>query len=456
MSDKLHIIHDPEQARAQAELELYLENRPSDLSGPQADAYFDEQRQIYQDENQRSYEEMGVLELARIAVHAQVIEDKTTERNASEALLEKIGSSPNSERLFDRVLGFMNAYRRKEDIHDTPTVPVTQIIDISESDYEIYEDTVDRSHEENILFESMLKGLDETNLNMEGSPAFTEKDFAKLVEKFARNQKDTLAPAREVLFVVGSKNGQEIGGRPLNIDRFIDAYFNLMLRLDHAAFPPTEQYVRRGVVDYVPDGFVDMGGDSEINPVHRYREMIVVDKKNILDKYKYVLKEIFTSEAFAEQPLQQRKKAMALKLGREIYRTMRYQDKDLGGGKRNLSEIDEAVCRHHALAFQVLGQAAGLKVRIFKNYLSFNGGASERHAANFIRLDNQWYIFDVTNPEREKTQRGDRWAPALYEIDRPPCENERKVWQVSNRFSSSWRNYISHDGMYWHIDKLTK
>jgi serine/threonine protein phosphatase PrpC len=110
----------PEKRHAQAEMDVYEENRPglneagaavapdgSELKPPKgmdledatqeeinkaaADAYFDGQRKVAKDHSQISYEDMSVTALAHKLGEAEHNGDKTTEDSVTEVLLEKMG-----------------------------------------------------------------------------------------------------------------------------------------------------------------------------------------------------------------------------------------------------------------------------------------------------------------------------------------------------------------------------
>ncbi len=59
----------------------------------------------------------------------------------------------------------------------------------------------------------------------------------------------------------------------------------------------------------------------------------------------------------------------------------------------------KANCQGYADAFYLLGSIAGFQV----DQISLNAGG-ERHRANMIQLDGQWYILDVTFDDREKDE----------------------------------------------------
>lgn len=289
------------------------------------------------------------------------------------------------------------------------------------------------------------------------NPPFEAEDFSRLTAEFRQDPKESLAWARESLFAIGTDERLSASEKEGRLGRYLDAYFDLNLKLDHAAFPPSAPgEINEGVPDYVPDGFVDMGGDSDTDPDSRGREMILIDKMRILQKYKLLLKEIFNG-GMNELAGGNRKKAMAESIAEKVYFSMPYdyagRRRNIAGKKVPLSEITETVCRHHALVFQVLCQAVGVKSRLLKNDMGFEGTTPSRHSTNMARFDGAWYIFDPTIPDYMEKPDGQReWRPATFRVDRPPAKGEIKTWHVTTRNSNRKRTYIAHDDMYWFID----
>ncbi|SRR6266568_3643796 len=280
--------------------------------------------------------------------------------------------------------------------------------------------------------------------------------YANLVESYALDPKNALAIARESLLAIGSNKMLTQAERDDQLEKGLDAFFDLTVKLDHAAFPATKpDEVKEGVPDYVPDGFVDMGKyrstrfheriePGEVSP----REQILVDKRAILEKYKPFLKDLMGRD-FSGIDLQAKKRRLAIETAKEIYRSMQFSQaasEKLGGGLVNLSTVPEGVCRHQGLTFQVLCQTLGLKSRLLKSYRD-----GERHSTNLLRIDEQWYIFDVTNPDYQRTPAGNEWRPGAYKVDGPPTPNERKKYRVTGKFSGDTHTYLAHDNMYWRI-----
>lgn len=283
-------------------------------------------------------------------------------------------------------------------------------------------------------------------------------DFNELVTAFEREPKESLAWARESLFAVPGDERLTPKQRERHLGRYIDAYFDLTIKLDHAAFPPTiPGVVRSGVPDYIPDGFVDLGGDRNLQTQLRSREKIVVDKREMFDRYREVVLSAFqdTKQQFPNNNTRQ-KLHMIDMVAEAVYYQLPYgYTKDYrGGGNINLSELPTGVCRHQALTTQVLLQAVGVTSRLIKCDARFNDNRGfERHAANLVRVNSQWALVDSTNPEYEQVRGRKILRPSHYEISEPPTPSEpRKNYDVVSNYADGRRQYRVHqDDMFWVI-----
>jgi hypothetical protein len=282
-------------------------------------------------------------------------------------------------------------------------------------------------------------------------PKLTETNLTWLVRDFARDPKETLAWARESLFAINTDTRLSATVRRERLSRYIDAYSDLTIKLDHAAFPNTQPgVVQSGVPEYIPDGFVDMGRSRTTDPTHRDREQILVDKRAILTKYKPLLTEIFMTD-YSAVTLGQKKRDMADKIAQAVYFSMPYSTEaadNLGGGLVPLSQLSEGVCRHQGMVFQVLGQAVGLKMRQMKALLG-----NVYHSTDVMRIDGRWFLYDVTNPDYVINRGGEKeWRPGVYPIDGPPPRGAKKTYQVKAKHSGEEHTYIAHDDMFWFIE----
>ncbi len=291
----------------------------------------------------------------------------------------------------------------------------------------------------------------------------TAGDLGRLASSFSVEPKDRLAYARESLFAINRDARLSPPERRSRIGRYLDAYSDLTLRLDHMAFPLTPSgTVRSGVPDYIPDGFVDMGRERTLNVLNRDREQIVVDKREILTKYRPLLLEIFQTD-YSRMTLEQKKTHMAMKIGARIWTNMTDEQKlaqaggsspdiDLGGGTVRLSRLSEGVCRHQSLVFQVLAQAVGIKSILVKGKL--NG---EHHAANMIRIEDKWYICDVANPTytHVRPDGTKNIRPFIHPVDGPPPPHGEKRYVVS-RLAPNDMQYSILSEMYWRSSRVRR
>lgn len=280
-------------------------------------------------------------------------------------------------------------------------------------------------------------------------------EFGVLVRQFQTDPKEALAWGRESLLAINQDDRLNSAERKNRLSRYLDAYSDLTIRLDHEAFPPTASgEVREGVPEYIPDGFVDMGGNKSANTLTRTREMIVVNKQSILEKYKPVLMDIFSRD-YSQDTSDSKKAKMTAALAEAVYYRLPYDysQKDLGGGRVDLGDMADGVCRHQALTFQVLAQAAGLTSRVVKNYMTSSDGRSEKHAANMVRINNKWFLFDVTNPDTIEKNNQKFWRPGVIPIDRPPQSRERRTYSGTYKHSGVSYQWAAHDNMYWMIDE---
>jgi hypothetical protein len=317
--------------------------------------------------------------------------------------------------------------------------------------------------QENALAAAMVHHIGDTTLHYslrDGKryhevPEVTDAEILKLIPEFAVDPKESLAWVREALMRIAFDERLTGAEKDERLDRYLDAYIGLTVKLDHAAFPPTpEGIVAFGVPDYIPDGFVDMGGERSRDVDRRHREMIKVDKKALLDKYKPLLKELFSYD-FEDDPLDVKKRKMFNFVAQVVYSEIPYTNayESSSGDVVNLHEMDEGICRHQALVFQVLAQAAGLKSRLLKCHMSNNGDQFKRHAANMGRVDDQWYIIDASSPDYAWENDRKVWRVGSLIVDGPPRPGETRTYEGVLKNSHNRRTYKAHDDMYWYVDK---
>lgn len=304
------------------------------------------------------------------------------------------------------------------------------------------------SHEHHLASVMLRRELGHV-ATFDGASHVTVDDFNQLVDTFRDDPKESLAYARETLFALAGDRNLDKDTKDKMVDEYLDAYFDLTIRLDHAAFPETDR-VNRGVPEYIPDGYIDMGSNHVVDPAARSREQIWVDKRAIFADNKDALKHLLT-EMPQDFDTTTRKQAIVKYLSQVVYAKLRtgsdFVDNPTGD-KIKLSEIQEGICRHQSMLFQVLTQAMGVQSRLVK--CSLNG---TRHVANTIRIDGNWYLMDVANPDYSKRPDGNtEWSMGLVKVDAPPRLGEIKQYDVTFKKSGEKRLYTTHDRSHWRIE----
>lgn len=287
------------------------------------------------------------------------------------------------------------------------------------------------------------------------APRVDREDLSQLTEEFARDPKESLAWVRESLIAISEDNRLSEPEKSSRLDRYLDAYADLTLKLDHEAFPPSES-IQVGIPEYIPDGFVDMGGEASTHIGKRSREMIKVDKAAIFDRYKPLLKNMF-SRNYEGLSSDQKKRAMFTELNWGVFNEIPYNADHGMKGVINLGEVSEGQCRHIALTFQVLAQAVGLTSRLLKcnSFIEDEEGKLQggRHAANMVRVNSKWFILDPTNPDYERKNGSFEGKLGIVPIDRPPQKGESRSYEHTMHYSGKRRRYITHNDAYWFIDQ---
>lgn len=304
------------------------------------------------------------------------------------------------------------------------------------------------SHEHHLASVMLRRELGHT-ATFDGASHVTVDDFHQLVDTFRDDPKESLAYAREMLFALAGNQDVDKESKESMVDEYLDAYFDVTIRLDRAAFPETDR-IQQGVPEYIPDGYIDMGSNHVVDPSQRNREQIWVDKRAIFAENKAALKHLVL-EMPRDYDATMRKQAIVNFLSQLVHAKLRpgkdYVDNPTGD-KAKLSEIQEGICRHQAMLFQVLTQAMGVQSRLVK--CSLNG---TRHVANTVRVDGQWYLMDVANPDYSRLPDGKtEWNMGLVKIDAPPQPKEIKQYDVTFKKSGEKRLYTTHDRSYWRIE----
>lgn len=319
------------------------------------------------------------------------------------------------------------------------------------------------SVQERVLARAMLFGDNRATLNyslVSGSlrkrinDGFSDTDLVNLEKKFADNPGKTLIPALESLSVIVNDNNLSTEERRSRINRYAGAYFGLIVKLDRSIYESCLDEVMRGIPNYVPDGLSDMGSDPSLFDTGRRRERIRVDKEEVFERMKDFFVGLFLSGEMKRPDDSGTKERLSKLTASYVYKNMPYgnDDEDLLGKTIPLShklEMRSGVCRHQAMAAQVMMQALGLDVRLMKNNVSFNGSTPEPHVSNLVIIGRDNYILDVTNPER--TRKGDL-AVFMRKVTsgRIDLNQEKYRWKLKDR-GGIVRVYETRNNMYYRI-----
>jgi hypothetical protein len=323
------------------------------------------------------------------------------------------------------------------------------------------------SVQQKALVSGMLGEVDDatTRYEMRGGQRyyrdiFREGDWEALVKKFKDDPKDCLALARNNLMSIMADRTVPEEERRSRVRRYVDSYFGLMIRLDRSAFPPSSE-IGEGIPDYIPDGLSDFGSDRKPDPASRNREKIRVDKENIFAQSKEFFYEIFSKD-FSGHDSEKMKKYFALRVAQFVYDKMpynHYRQDELENSKKSvlLSDVAEkelAVCRHHALYSQVLFQSLGMATRLLKCDVSFDGGNRfGGHAVNLVRINNKWYLMDVTIPD----QKDGKKVPFLQFVPDSDVDVNKKEYNWKfHRNDGKTYHYRSRNNMFYRINDNRK
>jgi hypothetical protein len=238
----------------------------------------------------------------------------------------------------------------------------------------------------------------------------SNSELSQLVENFREEPKKGLAMARVNLIEIARDKKLPENEREQRLERYLQAYIDLMIEIDHRAFPadgPT--VVHEGIPAYIPDGLSDMGGDPRTDPSERGREKIRVDKRKVYQGSFGRLKQAIWSlkDTALDPSSAEIKKYLINFVMISTYLDMPYDHTNRGINplaKMRSIGIDEysgagepvSVCRHQAMETVLRGQALGLEFRLAKCRLD-----RQKHVAVMFRVDKQWYLGDPTNPEAD-------------------------------------------------------
>lgn len=232
----------------------------------------------------------------------------------------------------------------------------------------------------------------------------TDKDTRAVAEKFKRDPKEFLAYCHQNLMRLKLDPNIDQSERGRRFNRYLDNYLDLVIRLDRAAFPPSDQ-LYKGIPEYIPDGLSDWGSDDEPDPSRRSREKLRVNKREIFNQARPLFEHLFSLDrrVYSDEKIKQ---IMVDEVARYVYNLVNYDWDDKA--HRNplhsvpLSDVADkrlGVCRHQALYTQVLLQALGISSKLLKSELIVDGKNIGPHVNNLVRINGKWHVLDVTNPE---------------------------------------------------------
>jgi hypothetical protein len=300
-------------------------------------------------------------------------------------------------------------------------------------------------------------------------------NWQQLVQEYKNDPKDKIGLARQAIIHIHLDTNLDEIHKSERIKDHVDALLKLIIQLDAEAFPD-DTTVSSGIPDYIPDGFIDMGADDEINPDRRGREQIRVEKQALFDQSQDLLYTLFTNPDLAklDSASDNVKKWMIENIANYIYREMPYDHAQNGPETGDIVPLHDirtnknTVCRHHALYGQIMFQIMGLTSRLLKTNVDFGRGKSEAHANNLVRVNKKWRLIDITNPEADERQQTKDGTPYGRFFVRPIPEenidlntntyewefNDVKTWNPTKRkIEQKTYSYQSRNNMYHRIEK---
>lgn len=297
-----------------------------------------------------------------------------------------------------------------------------------------------------------LQSIDTDSHRHYGIAWMSQREFSGLVGEFADNPRQALAAARGTLNRIATDESLDPAHRDVRLQYYLDAYTSLSVKIDHAAFAGGGRHrVDSGVPSYIPDGFVDLGSQRTVDTAERYRETIYVDKPGMYRRHRQTLFDIFGAR-YDGQDQAETETSIADLLAKKVFDELPYDHSEptFNGERVNLADLDEGVCRHQALTFQVLAQAVGLNSKLVKGDVLAEG-QRYRHAVNFVEIGGNWDLYDVTNPEHIGTPRGYQWQPTVVAVDRPPSPGESRRYSSRSFYGGQPYEFQNDDNMYWFV-----
>jgi hypothetical protein len=269
------------------------------------------------------------------------------------------------------------------------------------------------------------------NRNLEQTTVVSAEDAQRVIEKHRQNPTEVAATIRNALINFVRQKEIPEPEREQQLRAYLQSYFELLVRLDRAAFPPSgPNQIYSGVPFYIPDGLSDMGSDREIEALKRSREKIRVNKAASYQKsFEMFFKAIWQLREDENDPNSPGiARYLTTYVMTSVFNDMPYDyTMSATSNVPKSVTIDEfvnaatamSVCRHKAMETQLRLQALGIESRLLKCDMD-----GVPHVANLIEIDQQWYLIDSTNPEVSQIN------PALYKPYRRKVAFQNQVGQV--------------------------
>ncbi len=204
-------------------------------------------------------------------------------------------------------------------------------------------------------------------------------------------------------------DGKIRGTKEQRLGRYFDAYVDLVIKLDHAAFPGANRTANPepefGFPSYIPDGYSDLGFDPRTDPKLRVSEKISIPKAEVYEKEKRFLLSLckkLENGGFGVE--EDRETFLASEILNHVYAQTKYDEEITHVGKSvPLHRYrEEGVCRHMAQEVQLLGQITGIETRIVWGMMGRPEVKKGGHAGNFMRVNGKWNYVDITRPASTK------------------------------------------------------
>ena len=255
----------------------------------------------------------------------------------------------------------------------------------------------------------------------------SEEQIAKVVSSFRERPRDAFAIFRRNLTAICMQSDVSQQVKERRLSDYYDAAVMLTLKLDQLAFQPktgVSETTKASPPSYIPNGFLDLGRNQHEAAYLRNREKLLADKGELLAFAKPMLLAALLEDAESNggSKVLDQKKELSFKIASWLVQHVNYDEHFNGEEPRTAPVADyleagRGVCRHYALAYQLLAQQMGLSTRLFKADFSFENlqdgtrpTRPGRHAANAIMLGSDWYVLDVTHSDSD--------GLVLYQLDR--------------------------------------